>query len=84
MLVSRSGGPGLQRYVQTWTGDNRTHWETLRYNLRMGHGLSVSGVFNFGHDVGGFAGPKPDAELFVRWVEQGIFQARFSIPLLER
>lgn len=79
MLVSRSGGPGLQRYVQTWTGDNRTHWETLRYNLRMGHGLSLSGVFNYGHDVGGFAGPKPDPELFVRWVEQGIFWPRFSI-----
>lgn len=79
MLVSRSGGPGLQRYVQTWTGDNRTAWETLRYNLRMGHGLSLSGIFNYGHDVGGFAGPKPDAELFVRWVEQGIFWPRFSI-----
>lgn len=79
MLVSRSGGPGLQRYVQTWSGDNRTAWETLRYNLRMGHGLSLTGIFNFGHDVGGFAGPKPDAELFVRWVEQGIFWPRFSI-----
>lgn len=79
MLVSRSGGPGLQRYVQTWTGDNRTAWETLRYNLRMGHGLSLSGVFNYGHDVGGFAGPKPEPDLFVRWVEQGIFWPRFSI-----
>ena len=29
-LISRSGGPGLQRYVQTWSGDNRTSWKTLR------------------------------------------------------
>jgi alpha-glucosidase len=78
-LVTRSGGPGLQRYVQTWTGDNRTEWQTLRYNLRMGHGLTLSGIANFGHDVGGFAGPKPEPELFVRWVEQGIFWPRFSI-----
>jgi alpha-glucosidase len=78
-LVSRSGGPGMQRYAQTWTGDNRTDWSTLRYNLRMGHGLSLSGLFNFGHDVGGFAGPKPDPELFLRWVEQGIYWPRFSI-----
>ena len=39
-LVTRSGGPGMHRYAQTWTGDNRTDWKTLRYNLRMGHGLS--------------------------------------------
>ncbi len=78
-LVTRSGGPGLQRYAQTWTGDNRTDWKTLRYNLRMGHGLSLSGVFNFGHDVGGFAGRKPEPELFMRWIEQGIYWPRFSI-----
>ncbi len=78
-LVSRSGGPGMQRYAQTWTGDNRTSWKTLRYNLRMGHGMSLSGLFNFGHDVGGFAGPKPDPELFMRWIEQGIYWPRFTI-----
>ena len=32
-----------------------------------------------GADIGGFAGPAPTEELFVRWVQQGIFQARFSI-----
>jgi alpha-glucosidase len=78
-LVTRSGGPGLQRYAQTWTGDNATDWKTLRYNLRMGHGLSLSGVFNFGHDVGGFAGPKPEPELFLRWIEQAVYWPRFSI-----
>ena len=78
-LVSRSGGPGMQLYAQTWTGDNLTAWKTLRYNLRMGHGMSLSGLFNFGHDVGGFAGPKPDPELFMRWIEQGIYWPRFTI-----
>ncbi len=78
-LVSRSGGAGLQRYAQTWTGDNATSWETLRWNIRMGLGLSLSGVSNLGHDIGGFAGPAPDAELFVRWVEAGVFMPRFSI-----
>ncbi len=78
-LVTRSGGPGLQRYAQTWTGDNRTDWKTLRHNLRMGHGLSLSGIFNFGHDVGGFAGPKPEPELFMRWIEQGVYWPRFVI-----
>ncbi len=78
-LVTRAGGLGLQRYAQTWSGDNATAWETVRYNQRMGLGLSLSGVSNFGHDIGGFAGPAPDAELLVRWVQAGLFLPRFSI-----
>ncbi|HEY0105681.1 MAG TPA: glycoside hydrolase family 31 protein [Rhizomicrobium sp.] len=78
-LVSRAGFAGMQRYAQTWSGDNYTSWETLKYNIRMGLGLALSGVSNSGHDIGGFDGPKPDAELFVRWVGFGIFLPRFSI-----
>lgn len=78
-LISRSGAPGIQRYAQTWTGDNRTDWKTLRYNNRMGLGLSMSGIFNIGHDVGGFSGPRPGPELFLRWVQNGIFHPRFTI-----
>lgn len=78
-LISRSGCAGMQRYVQTWSGDNRTSWQTLRYNTRMGLGMSLSGLYNVGHDVGGFAGAKPDAELFVRWVQNGVMHPRFTI-----
>jgi len=78
-LVTRSGTVGMQRYVQTWSGDNYTSWETLRYNIKMGIGLALSGVSNLGHDVGGFSGPRPDPELFLRWVQFGIFLPRFSI-----
>ena len=39
----------------------------------------MSGVSNIGHDIGGFSGPAPDAELFVRWVQFGILMPRFSI-----
>ncbi|MEG2475890.1 MAG: glycoside hydrolase family 31 protein [Cellulosilyticaceae bacterium] len=78
-LISRSGCMGMQRYVQTWTGDNYTRWETLRYNSKMGIGLSLSAIYNFGHDVGGFSGPKPEEELFVRWIQHGIFMPRFTI-----
>ncbi len=67
--VSRAGPPGIQRYAQTWSGDNTTSWESLRWNIRTGLQMSLSGMFNVGHDVGGFAGPSPDAELFLRWVQ---------------
>ncbi|MBV8968919.1 MAG: glycoside hydrolase family 31 protein, partial [Verrucomicrobia bacterium] len=78
-LVSRSGAVGMHRYVQTWSGDNYTSWETLRYNIKMGIGLALSGVSNLGHDIGGFSGPAPDPELLLRWVQFGIFLPRFSI-----
>lgn len=78
-LISRSGSPGMQRYVQTWTGDNYTSWKTVKYNIKMAIGLSLSGVYNIGHDIGGFSGPAPSPELFVRWVQNGIFYPRFTI-----
>jgi len=78
-LISRSGCPGMQRYVQTWTGDNYTCWKTIKYNIKMAIGLSLSGIYNIGHDVGGFSGPAPEPELFVRWVQNGIFYPRFTI-----
>ncbi|MCC7450692.1 MAG: DUF4968 domain-containing protein [Anaerolineae bacterium] len=78
-LLTRAGAPGMQRYAATWTGDNRTSWHTLRYNIPMGLGMSLSGWANFGHDVGGFVGDAPDPELFVRWVQDGIFHPRFCI-----
>ena len=78
-VVTRSGMAGLQRYAQTWSGDNLTEWKTLRYNARMAIGLALSGVSNSGHDVGGFAGPAPSPELLVRWVQAGVLMPRFSI-----
>jgi len=75
--VTRAGPPGIQRYAQTWSGDNTTSWHSLRWNLRMGLTMGLSGMFNTGHDVGGFAGPVPDSELLVRWAQNGVFSPRF-------
>ena len=75
--ITRAGCPGIQRYAQTWSGDNTTSWKTLRWNLRTGLGMSLSGMLNTGHDVGGFAGPVPGAELLVRWTQTGLLHPRF-------
>ncbi len=77
--LTRSGGPGTQRYAGTWSGDNVSDWTTLRFNIPMGLGLSLSGVSNTGHDVGGFFGTQPEPELWLRWVQAGIFWPRFCI-----
>lgn len=78
-VVCRSGHTGIQRYAQTWAGDNRTSWDSLKYNIATILGMGLSGVANHGCDIGGFAGPAPEGELLVRWVQNGIFQPRFSV-----
>ena len=78
-IVCRAGYAGIQQYAQTWSGDNFTSWDTLKYNIATMLGMSLCGVSNYGSDIGGFAGNSPEPELFVRWVQNGIFHPRFSI-----
>lgn len=78
-IVCRSGHCGIQRYAQTWAGDNLTCWDALKYNIATILGMGLSGAANHGCDIGGFYGPAPEAELLVRWIQNGIFQPRFSI-----
>lgn len=78
-IVCRSGHSGIQRYAQTWAGDNLTCWDALKYNIATILGMGLSGVANQGCDIGGFYGPAPEEELLVRWIQNGIFQPRFSV-----
>lgn len=78
-IYSRSGYAGMQRYARTWTGDNSSDFRTLRYNQFQGISLGLSGVPFVGHDLGGFYGPEPSAELLVRCAQSAIFQSRFVI-----
>ncbi|WP_344128745.1 TIM-barrel domain-containing protein [Saccharopolyspora halophila] len=78
-IVCRAGHAGIQRYAQSWAGDNSTSWESLRHNIATILGMALSGFPNHGCDIGGFHGPAPEPELLVRWVQHGIFQPRFSI-----
>ncbi|KAJ2955438.1 hypothetical protein NQZ79_g8556 [Umbelopsis isabellina] len=80
-VITRSATPFIHQLVpQTWSGDNYTAWKTIKYNVPMGSSAAFS-VFpsGYGHDVGGFGGPRPEPELFVRWVQQAIYMPRFSI-----
>jgi len=78
-VISRAGGIGLQKYARTWTGDNVSNWESMKYNLLMGLGLGLSGIPYYGHDIGGFFGKQPDTKQFIRWCQTAVFQPRFVI-----
>lgn len=78
-IINRAGYAGIQRYAQVWAGDNLTSWKTLKFNIATIVGMGLSGCSNMGCDIGGFAGPAPEAELLLRWVQNGIFQPRFCM-----
>jgi alpha-glucosidase len=78
-VLTRSACVGTQRFAQSWSGDNTTSWHTLKFNVPMGTSMSLSGLHNTGHDVGGFYGPMPDRELFLRWVASQFAMPRFTM-----
>ena len=78
-IINRAGYAGIQRYAQVWGGDNLTDWRTLKFNVSTIMGMGLSGCANMGCDIGGFAGPAPESELLLRWIQNGIFQPRFTI-----
>ncbi|CAM6084345.1 unnamed protein product [Calypogeia fissa] len=80
-VVTRSASPWCHQFAaQTWSGDNSTDWKTLKFNIPMGLSAGLSAFpAGYGHDVGGFAGPKPSAQLLQRWVQAGVLNPRFCI-----
>lgn len=82
-VLSRSGYSGIQKYAQTWTGDNYSSWKALQYDIPLMASMSLSGLIHVGDDIGGFWGGKfnenPDPELLLRWIQFGVFTPRFCI-----
>lgn len=79
MAVTRSAPAGFQRICETWTGDNKTSFAEFRGNHHMAMTSALTGFTYIGQDIGGFAGDKPDEELFLRWIAYGLFTPRFCL-----
>ena len=77
--VSRCAMAGTQRVASTWTGDNLTDFGDLRFNHCQAMTMALSGFLFFGPDIGGFAGPRPGRELFLRWLQYGLLLPRFVL-----
>jgi alpha-D-xyloside xylohydrolase len=73
IVWARSGWFGAARTPVKWAGDSQTSWRALRATLRAGLGQAVAGALFWSHDVGGFYGPPPDPELFVRWAQLAMY-----------
>jgi len=75
----RPGYIGSQRFIGSWAGDTQVSWEGMRGALRGGLSAAFTGEALWGHDIGGFVGPKPSEELYIRWTQFGMLSplARF-------
>ena len=88
-ILTRSGFGGLQRAsAAVWSGDVAARWDDLRNQISAGVNLSMSGLPNWTHDIGGFAvedrysKQNPEAqvewrELNLRWFQFGAFSPLF-------
>jgi alpha-D-xyloside xylohydrolase len=90
-ILTRSGFPGLQRYgAAIWSGDIASRWYDLKAQISAGVNVSMSGLPNWTHDIGGFAledrysakSVKPEdldewRELNLRWFQFGAFSPLF-------
>lgn len=71
-IITRAAYSGTQRYTSSWTGDNVASWEHLWVANQQVQRMALSGMSFIGTDIGGFA-EQPTGELFVRWIQLGIF-----------
>ena len=79
MIWRRPGYIGTQRFPGAWAGDTQVTWEGMKGALRGGLSAAFTGESFWSHDIGGFVGPKPSDELYIRWVQFGMLSplARF-------
>jgi alpha-glucosidase (family GH31 glycosyl hydrolase) len=72
--LTRSGSAGIQRYgVIPWSGDVSRSFAGLEVQLPMLLNMGMSGLAYHNSDIGGYARNPTTPELYVRWMEFGVF-----------
>lgn len=80
LIFGRQGlvGSGTHRYPVGFSGDTYSQWEVLRYEIPFTVKGGQVGIL-WSHDIGGFMGDKLPDELYVRWVQFGVFSPIFRL-----
>jgi len=73
MFFSRYAGPGSQRYPVGFSGDTAISWDTLDFQPYFTATASNIGYCWWSHDIGGHMLGHRDDEMFVRWLQLGVF-----------
>ena len=74
-ILMRSGFAGSQRYgIIPWTGDVSRSWGGLKPQVELSLQMGLFGLAYTHSDLGGFAGDTYDKEMYIRWLQYGVFQ----------
>ena len=60
-----------------WTGDVNRTWGGLKPQVELTLQAGLQGIGYLHSDLGGFGGANDDPELYVRWLQYGVFQPVF-------
>jgi oligosaccharide 4-alpha-D-glucosyltransferase len=76
LIMMRSGFAGSQRYgFVPWTGDVSRSWDGLKPQVELSLQGGLFGLAYMHSDLGGFAdGETFDREMYIRWLQYGVFQ----------
>lgn len=73
IILSRYAGAGSHRYPIGFSGDTIVCWKSLRLQPWFTAMAANVGYTWWSHDIGGHMFGKGDPELYVRWVQFGVF-----------
>lgn len=73
LIFSRYAGLGSHRYPIGFSGDTAATWDSLHFQPYFTATASNVGYSWWSHDIGGHMGGIKDNDLFVRWVQFGVF-----------
>jgi alpha-glucosidase (family GH31 glycosyl hydrolase) len=77
-ILMRSGYSGSQKYgMIPWSGDVNRTWGGMQGQVELSLQMGMQGLAYMHSDLGGFAGDNLDDELYVRWLQYGVFQPIF-------
>ncbi|MBN8643226.1 MAG: glycosyl hydrolase [Flavobacteriales bacterium] len=77
-ILMRSGYSGSQRFgMIPWSGDVSRSWGGLQSQTEIALQMGMQGMAYMHSDLGGFAGDYFDNELYLRWLQFGVFSPIF-------
>jgi alpha-glucosidase (family GH31 glycosyl hydrolase) len=72
-IFSRWGGLGSQRYPIGFSGDTYITWDSLQFQPYFTATAANVGYGWWSHDIGGHMGGVEEPELYLRWIQYGVF-----------
>ncbi len=73
LILSRFAGAGSHRYPLGFSGDTKQTWHSLAFQPYFTATASNIGYTWWSHDIGGHCGGYRDDELYLRWLQLGVF-----------